>query len=73
MKKKEVEKQQQQQQQQDKLRDGPCADIFRQLLQCGEKKRMPYGKKQLEACPTETDRLITCMNKNPLYFHSDER
>ena len=25
---------------------------------------------KLESCPSETDRLITCINKNPKFFYS---
>ena len=25
-------------------------------------------QEKLQACPTETDRIIKCMNKNPEYF-----
>ena len=52
----------------DKLRDGPCAKQFAMLKQCAERKGVIDDKKQMQACPSETDRLIQCINKHPLYF-----
>jgi hypothetical protein len=51
-----------------KLRYGPCADIYEQLMLCSDRKDAVYGKKTLEACPSETDLLIKCVHKNPAFF-----
>lgn len=54
----------------DKLRDGPCSEIYEKLNACTNKSKARFGKKQLEECPSETDMLIKCIGKHPLYFHS---
>lgn len=52
----------------DKVRNGPCANIFADLEKCGIIKGVSGRAEKLEACPSETDRLIRCINKNPLFF-----
>ncbi len=55
---------------QDKLRNGPCSKIYNQLEQCAASKGVDLNnhKLKLKACPSDTDRLIKCMNKHPMYF-----
>ena len=57
----------------DKLRDGPCAKEFAYLSACAKRKGVVNNKQQMQACPSETDLLIRCINKNPLYFHGESR
>jgi len=52
----------------DKLQDGPCSHLYKMLMECSDSKDAVYGKKTMEACPSETDLLIKCVNKNPAYF-----
>lgn len=56
---------------QDKLRDGPCSEVFLQLEMCAQSKGvdMKNHKLKLMTCPSDTDRLIKCMNKNPKFFY----
>jgi len=58
----------QQQRQPDKLKDGPCAQIFEDLEKCARAKGITKHSEKLQACPTETDQIIKCLNKNPEYF-----
>jgi len=51
-----------------KLRDGPCSHYYDLLMKCSDRKDAPYGKKSMEACPSETDLLLKCVHKNPAYF-----
>ena len=52
----------------DKLRDGPCGHYYKLLMACSDRKDAVYGKRTMEACPDETDLLLKCVHKNPLYF-----
>lgn len=53
-----------------KLRDGPCSKIYQELEACGEANGVDISNKdKLQSCPSHTDRLIKCMNKNPSYFY----
>lgn len=52
----------------DKLRDGPCADVYANLTACQARKNIRRADRALTACVDETDRLITCIHKNPEYF-----
>lgn len=54
-----------------KLRDGPCTEIYKELETCAEAKGVntKNHKEKLHSCPADTDRLITCMNRNPSYFY----
>ena len=56
----------------DMLRDGPCSKEFDALEACGKRLRLSRNieKDRMEACPSETDILIKCIKKNPLFFHS---
>jgi len=56
--------------QKEKLRSGPCAEVYFQLEKCAKDKNIDSRKhkEKLTACPNETDLLIKCMNKNPLHF-----
>jgi hypothetical protein len=56
----------------DKLKGGPCKEDFALLKACARRKGLlgESEKQQMQACPSETDRLITCVNKNPLFFQS---
>eukprot|EP00566_Odontella_aurita_P030140 CAMPEP_0113529296 /NCGR_PEP_ID=MMETSP0015_2-20120614/2317_1 /TAXON_ID=2838 /ORGANISM="Odontella" /LENGTH=66 /DNA_ID=CAMNT_0000427915 /DNA_START=221 /DNA_END=421 /DNA_ORIENTATION=+ /assembly_acc=CAM_ASM_000160 len=47
---------------------GPCATLFSELALCGKKVGAKERKARIEACPSETDRLIKCMSKHPLYY-----
>jgi hypothetical protein len=51
-----------------KLADGPCAKQHEWLEKCAEKKRVINEKQKMQNCPSETDRLIKCIAKYPLYF-----
>ena len=55
-----------------KLLDGPCSEVYKLLGKCAMEKGIDVNnmKMKLEACPSETDGLIKCMNKNPKYFFS---
>ena len=52
----------------DKLRDGPCSHHYSMLMACSDRKDAVYGKKTMEACPSETDLLLKCVHKHPAYF-----
>jgi hypothetical protein len=54
----------------DPVRDGPCAKNFSLLKECAQRKGVRNEKQQLQACPSETDLLIRCVNKHPLYFQN---
>ena len=58
--------------QDDKLRNGPCSKIYQQLEQCAIRQGVNVNnhKLKLRACPSDTDRLIKCMNKHPVHFYS---
>mmetsp|Transcript_28000 Transcript_28000/g.39439 ORF Transcript_28000/g.39439 Transcript_28000/m.39439 type:complete len:81 (+) Transcript_28000:93-335(+) len=58
----------QQRQQNDRLGKGPCKEIFTALKKCSAVKGAKNHMEELYSCPTETERLIKCMNKNPIYF-----
>ena len=51
-----------------KLKDGPCAAQFELLELCAERKQVATDKQKMQSCPSETDRLIRCMHRHPLYF-----
>jgi hypothetical protein len=53
-----------------KLEDGPCAKPFELLEACAIRKGITRSneKHRMQACPSETDVLIKCINKNPLFF-----
>jgi hypothetical protein len=55
----------------DKLRDGPCSGVYELVDKCAESKGVDVSKhkEKLQSCPSETDALIKCMNKNPKYFY----
>mmetsp|Transcript_5012 Transcript_5012/g.7065 ORF Transcript_5012/g.7065 Transcript_5012/m.7065 type:complete len:80 (+) Transcript_5012:244-483(+) len=57
-----------QRRQNDRLGEGPCKEIFATLKKCSAAKGAKNHMEELYACPTETERLIKCMNKNPVYF-----
>jgi ureidoglycolate hydrolase len=52
----------------DKINDGPCAQQFAALEECAKTKDPRRYRTKLQACPAETDLLIKCINKHPLYF-----
>ena len=56
--------------QEDKIKQGPCAQQFEWLETCARRKNVINQKQQLQACPNETDHLIKCTRKHPLYFQS---
>mmetsp|Transcript_8443 Transcript_8443/g.16145 ORF Transcript_8443/g.16145 Transcript_8443/m.16145 type:complete len:95 (+) Transcript_8443:95-379(+) len=56
------------QQEPDKLRDGPCRELFALLKQCQQDKRIVRHDRALTACVDETDLLIRCIHRNPAYF-----
>ena len=54
-----------------KLKDGPCSKPFERLEACATRKgigRNNNEKDRMQACPSETDVLIKCIHKNPLFF-----
>jgi len=55
-----------------KLKDGPCSKEFLLLETCGKRKGLSSDseKVRMQACPSNTDVLIKCIHKNPLYFQS---
>jgi hypothetical protein len=53
-----------------KLQDGPCGKQYALLQQCATRNGVTNSKQQLQACPSETDMLITCVNKHPLFFQT---
>jgi hypothetical protein len=59
----------------DKLRDGPCRIEYKSLEVCASKKQRPdeapmTEKERMQACPSQTDRLIKCIHRHPLFFQS---
>ena len=58
----------QQSQEPDKLREGPCSDIFALLEKCQQEKRIKRNDRALTFCVSETDLLIKCIHRNPAYF-----
>lgn len=54
--------------QENKLKDGPCAKQYVWLEKCAERKQVANEKQKMQSCPSETDRLIKCIAKFPLYF-----
>jgi hypothetical protein len=54
--------------QENKLIDGPCAKQHEWLEKCAERKHVINEKQKMQSCPSETDRLIKCIAKYPLYF-----
>ncbi|KAL9182050.1 hypothetical protein ACHAXT_012393 [Thalassiosira profunda] len=55
----------------DKLRDGPCAEPYSALEACAAEKTVKSHREKMLRCPRQTDVLIKCMKKNPLYFHEE--
>jgi hypothetical protein len=63
-----------------KLKNSPCSRQFQLLEACGKRNGLlsnsndtsnnNYEKDRMQACPSETDILIECIHKNPLYFQS---
>jgi hypothetical protein len=56
--------------QEDKLREGPCAGVYQLLEKCQKDKKIARDARALSACVSETDLLISCIHKNPAYFHT---
>ena len=57
----------------DKLRDGPCRAEYKALDLCASKRQRPdeapmTEKERMQACPSQTDRLIKCIHRHPLFF-----
>mmetsp|Transcript_6521 Transcript_6521/g.16528 ORF Transcript_6521/g.16528 Transcript_6521/m.16528 type:complete len:86 (-) Transcript_6521:183-440(-) len=57
----------------DKLRDGPCRVEYKALDSCASKRQRPdeaqmTEKERMQACPSQTDRLIKCIHRHPLFF-----
>jgi GCK domain len=57
----------------DKLRDGPCQQEYIALEKCAQSKQNPNEatlneKDRMQACPSQTDRLIRCIHKHPRFF-----
>ena len=55
-----------------KLKDGPCSKVFELLEACANRKGVAREseKDRMQACPSETDVLIRCIHKNPLFFQA---
>lgn len=54
----------------DLLRDGPCAEQHAQLQTCQQRKNIQKASNALTYCVSETDLLISCVRKNPAFFHT---
>jgi hypothetical protein len=54
-----------------KLKDGPCAKQFEWLEKCAQRKQSVTEKQKMQSCPSETDLLIRCMHRHPLYFQKE--
>ena len=54
----------------DPLRDGPCSEQHAQLQACQQRKNINKPSNALTYCVSETDLLISCVRKNPAYFHT---
>ncbi|KAI2507523.1 hypothetical protein MHU86_6911 [Fragilaria crotonensis] len=53
-----------------KIEEGPCAVEFELVAQCAQHKGLKDPKRKLESCPSETDRLIRCINKHPKFLYT---
>jgi len=53
-----------------KLADGPCSKAYERLEACAMRRGVAREneKDRMQACPSETDVLIRCIHKNPLFF-----
>lgn len=53
-----------------KLVDGPCSKPYEMLEACAIRKDVATKteKDRMQSCPSETDVLIKCINRNPLFF-----
>eukprot|EP00585_Thalassiosira_rotula_P012592 CAMPEP_0196130156 /NCGR_PEP_ID=MMETSP0910-20130528/627_1 /TAXON_ID=49265 /ORGANISM="Thalassiosira rotula, Strain GSO102" /LENGTH=101 /DNA_ID=CAMNT_0041389405 /DNA_START=27 /DNA_END=332 /DNA_ORIENTATION=- len=54
-----------------KLRDGPCATPYSILEACAATKNVKSHREKMFRCPRQTDVLIKCVKKNPVFFHSN--
>ena len=54
----------------DKLKNGPCSEYYALLEKCQQGKNIKKASNVLTFCVSETDLLIKCIRKNPLYFQS---
>lgn len=61
----------QQTNEENKLKDGPCSKQYEWLERCAQRKHMSTEKQKMQSCPSETDRLIKCMHRHPLYFQKE--
>mmetsp|Transcript_19159 Transcript_19159/g.38656 ORF Transcript_19159/g.38656 Transcript_19159/m.38656 type:complete len:120 (-) Transcript_19159:295-654(-) len=55
----------------DRLRDGPCTNHYIELETCANAKSLTTHKEKLVRCNRQTDELIKCMKKNPLFFQGN--
>jgi len=55
-----------------KIKSNPCSKIFELLEACAIRKGVARNneKDRMQACPSETDVLIKCIHKNPLFFQA---
>ena len=53
-----------------KLLNGPCAEPYELLQQCQQSKKIIKASNAMTICVSETDLLIRCIKKHPLYFSS---
>jgi hypothetical protein len=53
-----------------RLKGGPCAKQYEWLEACAARNQVKNPKQQMQSCPSETDRLIKCVNMHPKYFQS---
>jgi len=57
----------------DKLADGPCAAAFLALSDCAKSHGITKDHKaKMQSCPGETDDLIRCVKKYPLFFQEKQ-
>jgi hypothetical protein len=54
----------------DLLRDGPCSEQNALLQSCQQRMKIQKPSNVLTYCVSETDLLISCIRKNPAYFHT---
>jgi hypothetical protein len=54
--------------QDDKLRNGPCAKQYKNLRHCQVTKQVRDAT-NFQLCVSETDEIIRCVHKHPLFFH----
>lgn len=54
-----------------KLNSGPCSDVYELLEKCKEDSGLIKPTNIMSYCINETDLLIKCIKRNPLYYHPE--